>query len=99
MARLLGRYQVPGCCPDTRAGLPVGPDCPGGGTMTARKAKRMEARDVAREITLELYPGDREWLAACGPLYDLSDCEHGCNGSPCGSERCTFVCHPARRAD
>ncbi len=27
-------------------------------------------------------------------LYDPSDCRHGCNGSPCGSEECTFTCHP-----
>lgn len=50
MARMLGRYQVPGCCPGTRAGRDPGPDCSGGGSMTARYAKRIEARELEREI-------------------------------------------------
>jgi hypothetical protein len=94
MARMLGRYQVPGCCPGTRAGLP-GVDCDGGHPIGARAAKRLEGRDTAREITRELYPADREWLAAFIPLYDLSDCVHGCNGSPCTADLCTFTCHLA----
>ena len=96
MTRMLGRYQVPGCCPGTRAGYGPGPDCAGGGPMETRRAKRIEARQVADEIAGELRPQpDLEHLASLGPLYDLSDCRHGCNGSPCGSERCTFICHPA----
>ena len=95
MARMLGRYQVPGYCAGTRTGLPPGPDCAGGGTMTARYQKRIEGRQLASEIADELHPQpDLEWLATLGPLYDLSDCRHGCNGSPCGSEQCTFICHP-----
>ena len=95
MGRLLGRYQTPGCCPGTRAGLDPGPDCSGGGSLGTRRAKRLEARELAAEIDGELHPQpDFEHLVALGPLYDLSDCEHGCNGSPCGSERCTFTCHP-----
>jgi len=95
MARMLGRHQVPGCCPGTRAGLPPGPDCSGGGTMAARHAKRIEARDAARDVEEQLRPRpDYDHLLTLGPLYDWSDCEHGCNGSPCGSERCTFICHP-----
>lgn len=50
MTRMLGRRQVPGCCPGTRKGLPPGRDCSGGGSMTARYAKRTEARQVEREI-------------------------------------------------
>lgn len=96
MTRLLGRYQVPGCCPGTRAGRDPGPDCAGGGPMEVRRAKRIEARAVAAEVDEELYPQpDLEHMATLGPGYDFSDCEHGCNGdSPCG-ERCTFICHPA----
>ena len=90
MARLLGRYQVPGCCPGTRAGRRPGLDCSGGGPMGARHAKRVEARRFAAELMPE---ADSEWLASIDPLYDLSDCVHGCNGSPCGAERCSFTCH------
>jgi hypothetical protein len=62
--------------------------------MDARRAKRIEAREVAAEIAEQLRPQpDLEHLAALGALYDLSDCEHGCNGLPCGSARCTFICH------
>jgi hypothetical protein len=53
----------------------------------------MEARWVAAEVDAELASPDGEWMAALGPLYDLSDCEHGCSGWPCNSERCTFTCH------
>lgn len=64
--------------------------------METRRAKRIEAREVVDEIAEQLRPQpDLDHLASLGPLYDLSDCRHGCNGSPCGSERCTFICHPA----
>lgn len=41
-----------------------------------------------------------EWRRAAptfSPLSDPSDCAHGCNGEceTWGSERCTFICHPA----
>jgi hypothetical protein len=58
-----------------------------------RQANRRERRQVGRLVDAELAPDDREWMASLGPLYDMSDCQHGCNGWPCGSERCTFVCH------
>ena len=61
--------------------------------MGARAAKRTEMRALAAEVAEELAPPREEWMAALGPLYDLSDCQHGCSGWPCGSERCTFVCH------
>ena len=44
------------------------------------------------EVDAELAPDPREWLAGI-PGYDSSDCRHGCNGWPCNSEQCTFVCH------
>jgi hypothetical protein len=51
--RLLGRRQVPGCCPGTRAGGKPGPDCSGGGSMGTRAAKRAEARLVEAQIAQE----------------------------------------------
>jgi hypothetical protein len=64
--------------------------------MGTRAAKRLEVRELAAEVDEELHPRpDLEHMATLGPLYDLSDCEHGCNGdSPCGNEQCTFICHP-----
>lgn len=62
-------------------------------------AKRAEARQLAAEVGAELAPPGREWMAGLGPLYDLSDCRHGCNGWPCGSEQCTFTCHEGLPAE
>jgi len=58
MARMLGRFQSPGCCPGTREGpykmrRTVGPDCSGAGTDT-RWRKRVERREVAREVDDQL---------------------------------------------
>lgn len=61
--------------------------------MGTRAARRIEARQLAAEVDAEMAPPEREWKAGLGPLYDLSDCRHGCNGRPCGSEQCTFICH------
>ena len=62
--------------------------------MGVRRAKRLEARRTAGEIDDQLRPQpDWEHLLSLGELYDLSDCQHGCNGSPCNGERCTFTCH------
>lgn len=52
-APMLGRVQVPGCCPGARAGRP-GPDCTGGHPAGTRAAKRAEQRITAAEITREL---------------------------------------------
>jgi hypothetical protein len=54
MARMLGRYESPGCCPGCRSGWTrnrkaFGPDCSGGAT-DKRWRKRVEQREVAREI-------------------------------------------------
>lgn len=35
-------------------------------------------------------------MIRCG---DCIDCRHGCNGSPCGSEACTFICHPGEQCE
>jgi hypothetical protein len=92
---MLGRYQQPGLCPGSHSGS-VCIDCGGGESIGARAAKRIEARQLAADIADELHPQpDLSHLATLGLLYDLSDCRHGCNGSPCGSEQCTFICHPA----
>lgn len=87
--RMLGSYRVPGCCPGTRAGRQPGADCSGGGPLGTRKAKRIEARQVADEIAGAL------GTVPCSPLEDLSDCLHGCNGDcvSSGSEYCNFTCH------
>lgn len=55
---MLGRFETPGCCPGTRAGWTrrrkgFGPDCSGGCTDT-RWRKRVEQRQVAREVAEEL---------------------------------------------
>jgi len=66
--------------------------------MEVRRAKRIEARQAAAEIGEQLRPQpDYDHMLTLGPGLDLSDCEHGCNGDcvRIGSERCTFVCHPA----
>ena len=88
MARMLGRYQVPGCCPGTRAGRDPGPDCSGGGSMTARYAKRIERRWLDAEMAEHLRAD-----VPLGPCWDLSDCVHGCSGRPSCCERCNFTCH------
>ena len=64
MARMLGRWQVPGCCPGTRAGREPGPDCSGGGSMGARAAKRIEQRAVAREAAGYLRRSGRASVAS-----------------------------------
>jgi hypothetical protein len=92
MARMLGRYQAPGCCPGAREGWKRtrrlhGLDCSGAASST-RHRKRAEQRQVARELRPEgLLPV--RW-------DDPTDCGHGCNGECLtdGSEACTFVCHP-----
>lgn len=52
--KMLGRFESPGCCPGSRAGWyrtrrAYGPDCSGAVT-DARRAKRAEQRQVAREV-------------------------------------------------
>lgn len=66
MARMLGRYQVPGCCPGTRAGRDPGPDCSGGGSMGTRAAKRVERRELEREFA-EFADEALEWAGLTLP--------------------------------
>lgn len=59
MARMLGRFESPGCCPGRRSGWTrnrklSGPDC-AGGTTDKRGAKRVEQRAVAREIARAMH--------------------------------------------
>lgn len=61
---MLGRHQVPGCCPGTKAGRGPGLDCSGGGSMGARAAKRAEQREMDAEIAA----GTLEWAEAALPL-------------------------------
>jgi hypothetical protein len=94
---MLGRVHVRGLSPNCamRDGRYCR-DCGWDGSLGTRAAKRLEARELTAEIDGELHPQpDLEHMATLGPLYDLSDCEHGCNGSPSCGERCTFICHPA----
>lgn len=58
MARMLGRYESPGCCPGHRSGWTrrrkrSGPDCSGANT-DSRKRKRVEARQTIRDIAANL---------------------------------------------
>lgn len=95
MARMLGRVHVRSLSPNCamRDGRYCR-DCGWDGSLGTRAAKRLEARGLAAEIDGELHPlPDLEHLATLGLLYDPSDCEHGCCGSPSCGERCTFVCH------
>lgn len=64
MARMLGRFQTPGCCPGTREGWKRtrrlhGLDCSGAASSTRRR-KRAEQRDVAREVLALISSRDSE---------------------------------------
>lgn len=91
MARMLGRFESPGCCPGTRSGWHrrrhlTRLDCCGAGTSTRRR-KRVEQRELAHELRPEgLLPA---------PFDDPTDCAHGCNGDCVysGSDVCNFTCH------
>lgn len=85
MARMLAAMEG-SHCPSCHA--KPGPDCYDKGKGT-RHRKRIEQRQVAAEVR-DVLAAPSPWV----PYVDLSDCEHGCNGSPCGSSRCTFICHP-----
>jgi predicted NACHT family NTPase len=57
-----------------------------------RIQRKAEKREVSRYVRAELAAP-----APFDPLFDPTDCQHGCNGS-CerfGSEVCTFLCHPS----
>jgi len=58
-----------------------------------RGQRRRERQQTRRMVAAELSPDQAEWLASIDPLVDPSDCQHGCNGSPFCSQRCTFICH------
>lgn len=63
---------------------------------TTRWRKKVERREVLVEIEDEAPPPvffDEHDLAVIGMYEDEGECQHGCNGSPSCSERCTFVCH------
>lgn len=106
MARMLGKYETPGCCPGTNRGsyrlrrrYQRPSDCSGASSST-RWRKRVEQRQFGRELARELCPVEFYWhpdeLA-----FDIYDCDHGCNGdcesSEYGSDRCTFICHEMLR--
>lgn len=90
MARMLGRAWGPKghvradcCATDLYWSLWKS----GGKRGTVRAQRRREGRAVAREIGAAL------GQPVFDPFVDLSDCIHGCNGSPCTAESCTFTCH------
>lgn len=95
MARMLGRYESPGCCPGMRSGWTrrkrmYGPDCSGAGTDT-RWRKRVEQREFARSLlpTGEIDVATDVWR----------DCLHGCDGECLlygGPHECGYTCHPGR---
>lgn len=84
MARMLGRYESPGCCPGTREGWRRtrkrhSQDCSGALT-DVRKRKRQEKRKTRREIEEDSVrccnPSGTECLcsAGCTCLCELCDC-------------------------
>lgn len=90
MARMLGRAWGPknhvrnDCCvTDFQWSLWKS----GGKRRTKRTQRRREGRVVTSEVMTTL------GRPVFDPFVDLSDCLHGCNGSPCSAEACTFMCH------
>jgi hypothetical protein len=57
--------------------------------MGTRAAKRQEVRELIRDLRDELSE-----LLRLAFVVDSDECQHGCNGRPSCSERCTFICHP-----
>lgn len=98
MARMLGRYQTPGCCPGTRAGWyrlrrAYGLDCSGADTNT-RRAKRVEQQTFRRSL---LPQGELDV-----PPHVRRDCRHGCDGECLlqdGPAECGLTCHEGLLAD
>ena len=66
MARMLGKFRTPGCCPGAREGRP-GPDCSGGDPEGTRAAKRREAREVAALVEDEAAYGPENAPKNLGP--------------------------------
>ena len=91
MARLLGRRHARGLSLNCaiREGRYCA-DCGWDGRLGARAAKRLEARELAAEVTAVL------GKVPPAPILDGTpdECMHGCNGSPCGLP-CRFWCHDA----
>lgn len=97
---------APSWCPHCHC--PPGPDCPDAG-KTTRAAKRAEQRRLDHEFAGRASWHDtgegKHWLefglaeAEGWPLYDFSDCQHGCNGDcvEYGGYRCNFTCHEEDR--
>lgn len=76
--------------------------------MTKRRQRRIEQRETGQLVTEAAEPEPGAWPpawfgAARSDRTDTAarpeeilrdrDCRHGCNGSPCGGETCTSVCH------
>lgn len=96
MARMLGRFETPGCCPGTREGWRwmkrhgYGPDCYGASTDT-RWRKRVEQREFRRSLLPE---GE---IDVATDVW--ADCRHGCDGDcvlRSGPSECGLTCHPGR---
>ncbi len=77
MARMLGRFEEPGCCPGARSGWTrrrrlYGPDCSGAGTSTRRR-KRLEQREFVRSLLRDDLGPDDVWERMDRRVLELLD--------------------------
>lgn len=65
-------------------------------TLDGQVARQQQRANERAEVS-RLWAED--WDSPEDAVYDkdaedaAGECHHGCNGVPCGSERCTFLCH------
>ena len=59
-----------------------------------RRVKRREAKLERRRGDAEVRRELREWqVEVWWDELERGECQHGCNGSPCGSGACSLICH------
>jgi len=92
MARMLGRaHKRPRCCPWDYDFLHAH-------TLSRRIQRHREQQHLVHDYAFWYRSTPAERDSELGWDQDWSwlrvpDCQHGCNGSPCNGDRCTFICH------